>query len=361
MKIKDSIELFSLLEKNKIGPFLAKDFGNDRTKGNYAEDGKNQKITWIIIRSKNRNERLDFVTDFLDSKRIEYKIESWNQSSFPYILINSESKKEIRIVFKFLGGIDKKNYKWWNERLDNLFSKTPTLRKTPSDKNEIEVVTTINQKIEQLGKSLPVKLKIQNKIFNNVVGVVGGDPGKKADFVIIDNDGDQIGFISYKVGSSSTQFQQYAGIQKSAKKNEDDSLFLSSDLDVINFTTKAEDLYRSDDNYFEKNAIYTKINSNLLKNKAVFGVEYGRKKSQNNVDFFAQGIPKLVERNDVVSLSFSKRLVSNGELARLQGDYEPVLGIRKGEANRRLKTIKGVRGGIWTKKYMTTRKNSKHI
>ena len=45
MKIKDSIELFSLLEKNKIGPFLAKDFGNDRIKGNYAEDSKNQKIS----------------------------------------------------------------------------------------------------------------------------------------------------------------------------------------------------------------------------------------------------------------------------------------------------------------------------
>jgi hypothetical protein len=361
MKITNSIELFELLKKNKIGPFLAKGFRNDRTKGDYAENNKSQSITWIIIRAQNRNERLEFMTDFLDSKRIEYKITSWNQSSFPYLSIQPESKKEIRIVFKFLVGMDSKNYHWWNEALDNLFKTKQNLRKTPSDKNEIEVITTINQQIEKLGQNLPVKLKIQNKIFNDVVGFVGGSAGKKADFVIINKNGDDIGYISYKSGSSATQFQQYAGIQKSAKKDEDNSLFLSSDKEVIEFTTKAENLYRSDDNYFNKNSVYKIINDPTLKNKAVFGEEYGRKKSENNVDFFAQGIPKLIERNGIINLFFSKRLVHNGELSRLRGDYEPVLGIRKGETNRYLKTIKGVRGGIWTKKYMKTRRNSKNI
>ena len=146
MKIKDSIELFSLLEKNKISPFLAKDFGNDRIKGNYAEDSKNQKITWIIIRSKNRNQRLDFVTDFLDGKQIKYKITPWSSSTFPYISIIPESKKEIKIVFKFFNKTEKTNYKWWNERLDNLFSSKIVKMRTPSDRNEIEVVSTINKK-----------------------------------------------------------------------------------------------------------------------------------------------------------------------------------------------------------------------
>jgi hypothetical protein len=122
-----------------------------------------------------------------------------------------------------------------------------------------------------------------------------------------------------------------------------------------------EEFYESDKNYFEKGVIYSTINQNLLKNKAVFGEQYGKQKSQNNVDFLAQGIPKLVKSGNNVVLYFGKKLVANGQLTRLSGDYEPVLGIRKAEASRYLRSIKGVRGGIWPKKYMTTRKNSRNL
>jgi hypothetical protein len=360
MKLQNSKELFDLLSKNKVGVFVAESFENDRKEGSFAENNTKQKYTWLIIKSKNRNERLDFIIEFLDRKQIKYKITSWSRSTFPYISIIPESKKEIRIVFKFLR-YDKKNYKWWNERLDNLFSSTKVKMITPSDKNEIEVVTTINKKIEELGNNLPVNLKIQNKIFKNVIGFNGGDAGKKADFVIIDKNGESIGYISYKVGYNAKSFQQYAGIQKTPKKNEDSSLFLSSDSEVKSFVSKMEEFYESDKNYFEKGVIYSTINQNLLKNKAVFGEQYGKQKSQNNVDFLAQGIPKLVKSGNNVVLYFGKKLVANGQLTRLSGDYEPVLGIRKAEASRYLRSIKGVRGGIWPKKYMTTRKNSRNL
>jgi hypothetical protein len=374
MKIKDSIELFSLLEKNKIGPFLAKDFGNDRTKGNYAENDKNQKITWIIIRSKNRNEKLEFVTEFLDRKKfikdIDYKITPWNRSTFPYISIIPESKKEIRIVFKFFNKTEKANYKWWNEGLDNLFSSKTVRMRTPSDRNEIEVVSTINKKIQELGNNLPIKLKIQNKIFNDVVGLNGGDAGKKSDFVIIDRKGNSIGYISYKAGDSATSFQQYAGIQKTAKKDEDASLFLSSDSEVKSFVSKMESFYNENkenkkenkkEHYFDNGPVYVHINDNRLKNKAVFGEKYGGKKSQDNVDFLCQGRPELSKTGEVVILKFNKKVVANGQITRLSGDYEPVLGIRKAEANRYLRTIPGVRGGVWTKKYMESRKKSRNL
>ena len=66
----------------------------------------------------------------------------------------------------------------------------------------------------------------------------------------------------------------------------------------------------------------------------------------------------LVSYSDI---KFSKKVVANGQITRLSGDYEPVLGVRKAEANRYLRTIPGVRGGVWTKKYMESRKKSRNL
>jgi hypothetical protein len=366
MKIKNSEELFNLLNKNRVGVFVAESFENDRKEGKFAESNQKQQYTWIIVRAKNRNEKLEFVTEFLDRKQIKYKITPWNRSTFPYISIVPESKKEIRIVFKFVNKTEKTNYKWWNEGLDGLFSSKTVRMRTPSDRNEIEVVSTINKKIQELGNNLPIKLKIQNKIFNDVVGFNGGDAGKKSDFVIIDKKGNNIGYVSYKAGDSATSFQQYAGIQKTANKDEDASLFLSSDSEVKSFVSKMENFYtehkeNNNKHYFDNGPVYVHINDSRLKNKAVFGEKYGGKKSQDNVDFLCQGRPELSKSGDIITLKFSKKVVANGQLSRLSGDYEPVLGVRKAEANRYLRTIPGVRGGVWTKKYMESRKKSRNL
>jgi hypothetical protein len=382
MKVKTSEELFNLFKKNKINVFVAKSFESDRTAGDFAENNKSQKYTWIIVRANNRSEKLESVTEFLDRKdiNITYKITPWNRSTFPYISIIPESKKEIRIVFKFINKTEKTNYKWWNEGLDGLFSSKTVRMTTPSDRNEIEVVSTINKKIQELGNNLPIKLKIQNKIFNDVVGLNGGEAGKKSDFVIINSKGDGVGYISYKAGDSATSFQQYAGIQKTAKKDEDASLFLSSDSEVKSFVSKMESFYtehkennkkhkennkkhkeNNKKHYFNDGPVYVHINDNRLKNKAVFGEKYGGKKSQDNVDFLCQGKPELSKNGDIIILKFSKKVVANGQLSRLSGDYEPVLGVRKAEANRYLRTIPGVRGGVWTKKYMESRKKSRNL
>ena len=366
MKLQNSKELFDLLSKNKVGVFVAESFENDRKEGSFAENNTKQKYTWLIIKSKNRNERLDFIIEFLDRKQIKYKITSWSRSTFPYISIIPESKKEIRIVFKFFNKTEKTNYKWWNERLDNLFSSKIVKMRTPSDRNEIEVVSTINKKIQELGNNLPIELKIQNKIFNDVVGLNGGDAGKKSDFVIINSKGDGVGYISYKAGDSATSFQQYAGIQKTAKKDGDVSLFLSSDSEVKSFVSKMESFYNENkenkkEHYFDNGPVYVHINDKRLKNKAVFGEKYGGKKSQDNVDFLCQGRPELSKNGNIIILKFNKKVVANGQITRLSGDYEPVLGVRKAEANRYLRTIPGVRGGVWTKKYMESRKKSRNL
>ena len=94
----------------------------------------------------------------------------------------------------------------------------------------------------------------------------------------------------------------------------------------------------------------------------MFGYDYGKKNGENNVNFLIQGNIVLEERkeNEVYILKSSGGLiVKNGGL--MTKDYEPTLGARTGEESRKYAGVEGIRGGIWPKKYITSRKNSKEI
>ena len=97
---------------------------------------------------------------------------------------------------------------------------------------------------------------------------------------------------------------------------------------------------------------------------------------------FAQGTPSLKvlvaadlekDKPATIQITFDAMLLtnSNGQIASLnETDYEPTLGARKGEAARRItapggifgtKVLRGVRGGIYSREYLTTRRNSKPL
>ena len=66
------------------------------------------------------------------------------------------------------------------------------------------------------------------------------------------------------------------------------------------------------------------------------------------------------KENEVYILkSPSGLIVKNGGL--MAKDYEPTLGVRPAESSRKYVGENGLRGGIWPKKYITTRKNTRQI
>ena len=338
-----------LTDKLSVEVKLMKNFRQYNTKGDYAEDKNGQKITWLGIKETTRKTRSELrreVESVLN--RASYEVEYSGQSSFPYILIKTKSKKEVRIIFKKRNGLDDINYDCWNESLKNKIASNKL--KKPNDRNEQKTLTEINSKIAEFGKGDPVTLKIQNKTYKNIIGFIAGPHMKKADFVGVTDKGKEICFISYKAGSGADDFQQYGGI------TERSGLF--DDQEVAKFRKDiVEQLSKEPLSGTE--AFYRPIENARLKNKAIFGSQYGRRIGVDNVAFLAQGSPTVSKvRDGVLQLNFNV-LIRAGRLDNLPIGYEPVLGVRKGEAYRKIKynnkTVQG-RGGVWTSKYMKGRR-----
>ena len=357
--------------------FLVKG-GSGRQKINYNQISKQSKTVWILVETTNIriNVRSEIAKEFGIS---ETSFLSTSGSSVDHIKIDNykktKSNEHIRIMFKSPMSFDRKNYKWKNQALIDLSSKSKLNLGNPDNRDEAETLKKINRKIQEYGGK--VTLRMGNKTFENVIGLNAGPSGAKADFVIIDEKGKEIGFISYKAGSTPTDFQQYSGISRLTGPR------IYRDREVIKFRKKIVEEGWEGITGENKliSSVYIKIKNSHLKKCAIFGKEFGRKRGIHNVDFFAQGMPVITVKktNGKINLIllFSKKTVPNGRLTKLGGDYDPVLAARKGEGSRRItfdvyerkegklsvidtKEVKGIRGGIWAEGNMKSR-NSKEI
>lgn len=352
--------------------------GSGRQKISYSQISKQSKTIWILVETSSirTNVRSEIAKEFGIS---ESSFIATSGSSVDQIkIVNYKKTKQnehIRIMFKAPLSFDRKNYKWKNQALIDLSSKSKFKFGTPDNQDEAATLKKINRKIQEYGGK--VTLRMGNKTFENVVGLNAGPAGAKADFIVIDEKGDDIGYISYKAGSTSSDFQQYSGISRLTGPR------IYRDREVIRFRKRIVeegwDTITGENKLIS--SVYIKIKNSHLKKCAIFGKEFGRKKGIHNVDFFAQGIPIITVKksrgNINLILLFSKKLVANGRLTKLGADYDPVLAARKGESSRRItydayerkenklsifntKEVKGIRGGIWAEGNMKSR-NSKEL
>ena len=334
------------------------------------------KTTGLIrVESTQRQKCKNLIVNILSDIKQPYKeVKKPNISSFPHLqitdlLLSNKNKKAetLRIVFKFPKGADQPDYgKMWNPLLLDLFKSHQTLKRVPKNRDEISVLTEINQKIYELSSEQPVKVKIGNVTANNIIGVVGGVGNKHADLVFISDQRpfERI-FLSYKAGFGPKDFQQYSGISKiSGLANTNEVKRWRGDV-VKNWDEESPTRWRS-------------IGSARLKRNAVMGsgAANGSLKKGNHsaCQVFAQGTPSLTGNlKNGITITFDAMLLTNtnGQVASLNGTgYEPTLGARKGEAARRItapggifgtKVLRGVRGGIYSKEYLTSRRNSKPL
>lgn len=335
----------------------------------------NFQINKILIKGNGRSSNLIIISELLLRSKIEFVQKRLPGSSFDQLSIPIEKykkigqrEKEIRIIFKYGDGTDDKDYDVWNEGLVEVFKLKMGLDRRPINRIEIDIVSTINKKIEELDK-LPVTLYIRTKKFENVVGIVGGVGYKKADFVIVDKFGNEIGFLSYKDGRGADDFSQYGGLSKV------EDVSIESHEEVVKFKEQVIDLAPKDSEgeiieIWNGTPLYKKIRDSNLKNKAVFGKDYRLKSGYDSVDFIVQGKPILTSRwigkDIIVTLNFTTKIIPKGEISKLSGAYEPVLGARKAEMGRIIKIpgkskLRGVRSGIFPYRYMEKRTGSQEI
>lgn len=312
----------------------------------------------IVIRADDRVSTFELVDDILNDLNIPFREDQIRGSTFKAIVIDNyykigKKEKGIRIFFKYANGRDFINTFIWNSLLQEVFKKHPGLKRTPRDRTEVDVLKIINERIQDLGNNMPVTLRIRNKYYFNVAGFVGGIGTRKADFVIVDYDGNEIGFLSYKKGDTATDFQQYGGI---TERSGTDLVNHSEVEDFKEVVVDNWDTYKKD-----YASVWREIQDNNLKKQSVFGKDFSRSSGHDSVDFFVQGRPNFTSNGKIISLQFTTKTVRKGNLTSLQGDYEPVLGARGGERSRRIKiktrSIYGVRGGIWTRGYITKRRD----
>lgn len=334
-------------------------------RGQYAYQNDRKEVTEVIVRCDDRSDALDVVLDILSDIKVDHSNpSSLPGSSFYGISIKNfvkigKKEKEIRILFKFFDGSDFKRFNIWNELLEkHIFPQNSKLKRQPSDANELKIIKLINQKIQEVGKGTPIDIRIKNKLYKNIVGFVGGESTKKADFVLIDVDSKEVGFLSFKIGTLPIDFQQYSGISKRS------GYVINSHPEVKEFTENVIDVWDSLSSNYD--TLYREIEDRNLKKSAVFGKDFRKPSGYDSVDFLVQGDPIFSVREKTLIIRFATKNVRKNDLSALSGEYDPYLGVRTGEQTRRIsinesKKLHGVRGGIWSKGYLSSRKKGKEI
>ena len=278
------------------------------------------------------------------------------QSNLEVIDITTADDK-VRILIKPKAGREWRQQNYWNERLETL-SNWRDLKGSPDTQIEYDILKYINIKIDEYGMKKPVELRIKSKRYKNIIGFVPGPTGAKADFVGINSDGQSVLFISHKAGFNSKDFQQYSGLSSRAG---------GSIYDHPEVQEFRKDIASKETSDFYRNAYYREIKDRTLKNRAVFGKDYGSgPKNANNIDIFGQGRVVVTRTSPgTVTLSFATKLAESTQLSQLErAGYTPTLGARKGEAYRTVEylsdRVNGVRAGIFSKEYIEGR-NSEPI
>jgi len=236
--------------------------------------------------------------------------------------------------------------------------------RSPDTSEEHRILQYLNKKIYELGNESPVDIILKpNNKYSSIIGFIPGPSGTHADFVGIDEDLNELCFISHKQGSSANNFQQYSGISAAAGLN------IHNDTEVEQFR-KVISTKESDE--FVSQSFSRKIESTELKSKAIFGSDYDSGDvgynscthfMQGNVNVSKKRTKKKPDDKAQLVVSFNSKNVFRSNVNQLdRAGYRPVLGARRGESTRTVRymsdTVSGVRGGIFPEAYIEGRNNS---
>lgn len=215
-------------------------------------------------------------------------------------------------------------------RMHHLDTRYQLNSPTATERGELMVLQDINQYIVNL--ETPINVNVGGKVYKNIYGAnkVKGTP--KADISLVAfNDTTQkfqdVYFLSHKLGTDSSGFQQYSGVSEDADGHNPGSI--SKHPEVVSFLRQLVKVY--DAIVVGRQRFYANIKDDALIGKAVYGPEFSeRGRDADNVNMIAQGTPILRPQGNTHALSFSAVATSfSTDISHFKtGGYKAVLGAR---------------------------------
>ncbi|MFN3300502.1 MAG: hypothetical protein ACK41Z_09925 [Sediminibacterium sp.] len=187
------------------------------------------------------------------------------------------------------------------------------------ESSDVKCVSDLNEEIVKASKgSLEgITIKIHGFTFTNVIGcipVTNGEP--KADVVLVcKRNGELVPdcFMSYKMGSSAKDFQNYSGLSEKSSSyifNHPETLTFYQTLSTLSASGVKEDVFQI-------------IKDHKIIGLSVWGMDFGSSKfGINNCHFIAQGDPSI--SGTTLKYTHSQK---NGDF-NFEKEYQPVFGAR---------------------------------
>ncbi len=217
-------------------------------------------------------------------------------------------------------------------RMHHLDTRYALNAPTATERGELMVLQDINQYILKL--ETPIDVNIGGKVYKNIYGAnkVKGTP--KADITLVSfNDTTKkfqdVYFLSHKLGTDSSGFQQYSGVSADADGSKPGAI--SQHPEVLAFLRQLAEVY--DAIVDGRQRFYADIKDDALIGKAVYGPEFsGYGRHADNVNMIAQGNPILRPQGNTHALSFSAVASSfSTDISHFKSNgYKAILGARYG-------------------------------
>lgn len=263
------------------------------------------------------------------------------------------NEKSVPVYYGVLGKLNLKNIDVSAFRsIDVNFSSSKVLPRTLKEPSDIKGVSDFNKALEDAsdgnpeGMTLKIKsksgfFKIENAV--GVVAVVGKEP--KTDYVVVSKMGNKLHpsfFISYKMGTDATAFQNYSGLSEKTSPyiwNHKETERFFRDLQVLSKKSGEKEK-----NYKEE------INDATIMKHSLYGMNFGKEFGLDNVNIIAQGQLKISSTGELTY----DHIMPNGYIPPKRSPYHPVFGARRTVRNSRTPfgtVVKGYRVGIYPRIY----------
>ena len=195
---------------------------------------------------------------------------------------------------------------------DSAFSGRTQNTTAAEDAEVLIIRRRLEQIKEQIGSDY-VNLQVGKNTYQ-VVAVESTPGTPKSDFHFRDRNGNMVGFVSHKDGSSPTAIQQWGGITQRGEP------MLAAHPETVAFVQTCQAMFGT--KMPNATTVARKIKDNRLKMMSIYGNGFGGPPSIQNVDVLLQGSVSLTKVGNNYKLVASAQTHNNGDP--VGGGYEPV-------------------------------------
>ena len=370
-EVKQTLKDMGFVSQNMMQLFYLKKINGSvwRTNGTSVKDS----MTFLFRTNKSRHDLLTQISDNIPYRNMwsdKRALSGLGHLEFnvPYEPAEDEDQKIIKfhVVVKYKNKNAFRSLPYTNPLLEERKWKTEFPNRGPDTSDEHQILKKINDKIYELGGESPVDITLDGQSYLNIIGFIPGPSGAHADFVGVNEDMEEVCFLSHKMGTNAKHFQQYSGISSQAGDT------IHTDEETEKFREVIASKKEQD---FDNQSFSRDIRNSDLQTRAVLGPEWnggGTKSGINNCSHFMQGnvsirrteFKRSLKSNATLVINFSAKNIHASSISSLidSSEYSPTLGARRGESTRSVtfgtNEVRSVRGGIFSSAYIKGRPNN---